>query len=49
MDTGEKGRIVELILLARRFDVDYARFIFKRENARQPWLGLAAAVREALG
>ena len=48
MGTEEKRQIVALIVLAKEFDVDYARFIFKRENARQPWLGLADAVREAL-
>lgn len=48
VDQKAKREIVELILLAKEFDVEYARFIFKRENARQPWLGLADAVREAM-
>lgn len=43
-----KEQIVALIVLAKEFDVDYARAIFVRENARQPWLGLADAVREAM-
>lgn len=43
-----KEQIVELVLLIKGLDVDYARFVLKRENARQPWLGLTDAVREAL-
>lgn len=48
MSMWSKEQIVALIVLVKGFDVDYARLIFKRENARQPWLGLADAVREAL-
>ena len=43
-----KAEIVALILLMKGLDVDYAREVLKRENARQPELGLMAAVREAL-
>lgn len=43
-----KEQIVELIVLMKGLDVDYAREVLKRENARQPDLGLMAAVREAL-
>ena len=43
-----KAEIVSLVLLIKGFDVDYARFVLKREHARQPELGLMDAVREAL-
>ena len=43
-----KGEIVELILLMKKFDIDYARDVLARENARQPWLRLMSAVREAM-
>lgn len=43
-----KEQIVALILLMKGLDVDYARFVLKREHARQPELGLLDAVREAL-
>lgn len=43
-----KEQIVALILLMKGLDVDYARFVLKREHTRQPELGLMAAVREAL-
>ncbi len=43
-----KEQIVALILKIKEFDVDYARLVLKREHARQPELGLMAAVREAM-
>lgn len=43
-----KEQIVELVLLIKGFDVDYARFVLVREHARQPELGLMDAVRDAL-
>lgn len=43
-----KEQIVELIVLMKGLDVDYARFVLKREHERQPELGLMAAVREAV-
>lgn len=43
-----KEEIVKLILLIKGLDVDYAREVLKRENARQPELGLMDAVRAAL-
>ena len=43
-----KEQIVELVLLIKGFDVNYARFVLKREHARQPELGLMDAVRDAL-
>lgn len=43
-----KGQIVELVLMIKGFDVDYARMVLKREHARQPELGLMDAVREAM-
>lgn len=48
MDTEAKRQIVELVLLIKGFDVDYARFVLKREHARRPELGLMDAVREAM-
>jgi len=48
MDTEEKRRIVELVILMKGLDVEYARFVLKREQARRPELGLFDAVREAL-
>ena len=44
----EKAEIVKLIMLIKGLDVEYARFVLKRENARQPEMGLADAVREAM-
>lgn len=43
-----KEQIVALILQMKGLDVDYARYVLKREHARQPELGLMAAVRDAL-
>lgn len=43
-----KEQIVALILKMKGLDVDYARYVLKREHARQPELGLMAAVREAM-
>lgn len=43
-----KEQIVALILKMKEFDVDYARYVLKREHARQPELGLMSAVREAM-
>lgn len=43
-----KEQIVALVFLMKGLDVDYARFVLKREHARQPELGLMDAVREAL-
>lgn len=44
----EKGRIVELIMLIKGLDVEYARYVLKREHARQPWLCLPDAIRKAM-
>ena len=44
----EKAEIVGLIMLIKGLDVEYARYVLKREHARQPWLGLPDAVREAM-
>lgn len=43
-----KAEIVALILLMKGLDVEYARYVLKREHARQPELGLLDAVREAI-
>jgi len=43
-----KEQIVALVILMKGLDVDYARFVLKREHARRPELGLIDAVREAL-
>lgn len=44
----EKAEIVELILLIKGLDVEYARFVLKRENARRPQMELIVALREAM-
>lgn len=43
-----KAEIVDLILLMKGLDVEYARFVLKREDALRPWMGLKSAVREAM-
>lgn len=43
-----KEQIVALILKMKGLDVDYARFVLKREHAARPDMGLMDAVREAM-
>lgn len=43
-----KEQIVALILKMKEFDVDYARYVLKREHAARPEMGLMDAVREAM-
>ena len=41
-----RDEIIDLIMLMRSLDIDYARAVLRREHERMPWLGLMAAVRE---
>ena len=44
-----KQEVIKLILLMKNLDRDYARFVYKRENARMPGWNLKAAFHAMKG